>query len=82
MAKKLANDIRIINGKKVNSYGEIAVRCPVCGEFDLYGDGDVCEVCGWFHDVVQEKYPDETDCENSMSLNEARKAYAEGREIV
>ena len=57
------------------------VKCPVCGKADLTDDGDVCDVCGWFHDVVQEAHPDEKDCENEMSLNEARKAYAEGREI-
>ena len=57
------------------------IKCPVCGKGELVYDGDVCEICGWFHDVVQEKNPDEKDCENEMSLNEARKAYAEGREI-
>ncbi len=57
------------------------VKCPVCGRSELTDDGDVCEVCGWFHDIVQEAYPDEEDCENHMSLNQAKRAWAEGREI-
>ena len=58
-----------------------AVKCPVCGNTDLRDDGDVCEICGWFHDIVQKSHPDEKNCENEMSLNEAREAYAEGQEI-
>lgn len=57
------------------------VKCPVCGKSELTDNGDVCEICGWFHDVVQEKYPDEEDCENHMSLNQAREAYKNGQEI-
>ena len=57
------------------------VKCPVCGKTELTEDGDVCPVCGWFHDRVQEKYPDEVDCENAMSLNQARAAYAKGEPI-
>ena len=67
---------------KKNKHGTIAVKCPVCGKTDLYEDGDVCDICGWFHDIVQEAYPDEEECENRMSLNQARKAFAEGRQIV
>ena len=51
-----------------------AVKCPVCGKTDLIDDGDVCEICGWFHDIVQESHPDEKNCENE-------EAYAESREI-
>ena len=38
-----------------------AVKCPVCGKSELVDDGDVCEFCKWFHDVVQEDNPDEED---------------------
>lgn len=57
------------------------VDCPVCGKGKLTYDGDVCPVCKWFHDIVQEKYPNEEDGENHMSLIQARKAYKEGKEI-
>lgn len=58
-----------------------AVRCPVCGQTELIDDGDVCDVCGWFHDPYQEKRPDEEDGENHMSLNQAKAAYAAGEPI-
>ena len=41
----------------------------------------LCPVCGWTDDAVQEKYPEWENCANDMSLNEARKAYKEGRPI-
>ena len=54
------------------------VKCPICGKTELVDDGDVCEVCGWFHDVVQEANPDEENCENEMSLNQYKAAYESG----
>ena len=58
-------------------------RCPVCAKYSFEGDStfEFCEVCGWQDDRVQESHPDWECCANIMSLNEARKAYAEGREI-
>ena len=31
--------------------------CPVCGkyEFPIHGSFDICEVCGWEDDAVQEE---------------------------
>lgn len=53
--------------------------CPVCGdfEFECRGSDDICEVCGWQDDIVQELNPDEECCGNRMSLNQARKAWRE-----
>ncbi len=58
--------------------------CPVCGKytFKKAGDFDICDVCGWQDDIIQLKHPDEEDCANHMSLNQALQAYAEGREII
>ena len=55
-----------------------AVKCPVCGQTELVDDGDVCK---WFHDRYQEEFPDEEDCENRMSLNQARAAWAAGKQV-
>ena len=44
-------------------------------------DSHMCPVCGWMDDCVQEKYPDWANCQNDMSLNEARKAWKEGRKV-
>ena len=52
-----------------------------CGQTELVDDGDVCDVCKWFHDRYQEEFPDEEDCENHMSLNQAREAWAAGKQV-
>lgn len=55
-------------------------KCPVCGkhELELY---DICDHCGWENDPQQYEHPDKGGCANRMSLNEAREAYKEGRQI-
>lgn len=45
------------------------------------GESYVCPVCKWFHDHYQEQFPDEEDCQNSMSLNQARKAWQNGKQV-
>ena len=34
--------------------------CPVCGkfEFDSHGSYDICDICGWEDDPIQEDDPD------------------------
>lgn len=58
-------------------------KCPVCGkyEFPHMNSFDICPVCGWEDDGVQEDDPDEEDCANHMSLNEAREAYKAGKPV-
>ena len=53
---------------------------PVCGKymFEAAGDYDICPVCGWEDDIIQLDDPDEEDCANHMSLNQARRAYEKG----
>ena len=62
---------------------EGAHKCPVCGEylFEGYDCMDICDVCDWCDDALQEKDPDYRGGANRMSLNEARQAYREGRQI-
>ena len=57
--------------------------CPVCKkhEFPFRGTFYVCDECGWIDDPFQADNPDEDCLANTMSLNEARKAYAEGRDV-
>lgn len=58
-------------------------KCPVCGKyfFEGYNDMDICDVCDWCNDAVQEKDPDYKGGANRMSLNEAREAYKKGIQI-
>ena len=57
--------------------------CPVCGKytFEKVGDFDICEVCGWQDDLVQLDDPDEEDCANHMSLNQAKEAWKNGQKV-
>lgn len=55
--------------------------CPVCGKYEFEFDGDVCAACGWEDDPVQEEDANYEGGANRMSLNQAKEAYAEGREI-
>ena len=53
--------------------------CPICGKHE-YEDAysyEICPICGWEDDEIQELYPDETGA-NSVTLIEAREAWAKG----
>lgn len=54
--------------------------CPVCGKSHV-GGFQTCPVCEWSNDPAQEFDPDLKNMDNQMSLNEAREAYREGRQI-
>ena len=53
--------------------------CPCCGALTLAEKGayEICEVCNWEDDPFQAANPDRAGGANVMSLNEARKAWAE-----
>lgn len=63
-----------------NEFESTIRLCACCGKgkVDSY---EICDVCGWQNDIVQNKDPGYKGGANDMSLNEAKKAYAEGREI-
>ena len=61
------------------SWNEQQHSCPVCGLNELSAF-EICD-CGWQNDPVQFDNPDYPGGANKMSLNEARKAWAEGREV-
>jgi hypothetical protein len=52
--------------------------CPVCNyrSLPILGIWDVCLVCGWKSDPVQEAVPDEGVGANGVSLNQAREDFA------
>lgn len=58
-------------------------ECPCCGKRTLDDEGhyDICSVCGWEDDPIQRDDPDYDGGANVMSLNQARKAFKEGRQI-
>lgn len=60
-------------------------ECLVCGNFTLDENSlfDICDVCNWEDDPSALKHPDVDNWgPNKMSLNEARKAWAEGKPVL
>jgi hypothetical protein len=53
------------------------LACPVCRyrSLPILGNWDVCPVCGWASDPVQEAVPDEPVGANDVSLNQARENF-------
>ena len=58
-------------------------QCPCCGKngVEVKNDFGVCEVCGWMYDPIQHNDPDLQRESNFLSLNEAKKAWAEGKSL-
>lgn len=58
-------------------------RCACCGQFTLEAENesDICPVCGWEEDSLQNSEPDYEGGANEMSLNQARRAWANGEAI-
>ncbi len=67
-------------GTSVDISGEMTplLSCPVCGyqSLPIRGNWDVCLVCGWVSDPVQEAVSDEAVGANGVSLDQARDNYA------
>ncbi len=56
-------------------------KCPVCGgPLHKAESFEICHICGWEDDNINREFPD-YDGINPMSLNEAKKAWAEGKTI-
>jgi hypothetical protein len=58
-------------------------KCACCGnalspELKFH---DICKVCGWQDDPIQNDEPDYDGGANYISLNEAKKAFVEGKSI-
>lgn len=58
-------------------------KCACCGEHSITEKGiaEECPHCGWMEDAYQEQFKSRSGGANIMSLNEARKAYREGRQV-
>ena len=56
-------------------------KCPVCQKYIFRKPYINCPICNWYNFEFQENHPDWGKMDNIMSLNEARQAYKEGKEI-
>ena len=65
--------------KNKNDSNELGygILCPVCGKYTFEFDFDICPICDWESDPIQNINHDYAGGANNMSVNEARKAYKE-----
>lgn len=57
---------------------EEKVKCPVCGKYEFEYEFEVCRVCGWEHNFVQEDDADYRAGPNlGRSLNMFKKEWEE-----
>lgn len=49
--------------------------CPCCGYKTITDTYDICGVCGWEHDPVQQDHPDDDGGANKTSLRDAQRNY-------
>ncbi len=62
--------------KALNQEPKVDGMCPCCHKhYSLSEEDNLCLICGWERDAVQELNPDEEGGANSFSLNEARKRF-------
>ena len=59
---------------------DVKQLCACCGK-SMVGFYEICGICGWQNDDIQNEDPDFDGGANEMSLNEAKQAYKEGKEI-
>lgn len=55
------------------------VLCPICGKYIFEFDFDICEVCKWENDPLQNENHDYAGGANKMSVNEAREVYKQAK---
>ena len=53
--------------------------CPVCGQYTFTEPHEICPMCGWEQDSVQEKNPYFEGGANEMCLLDAKKKWEEER---
>ena len=58
-------------------------RCACCGQESLPPNSifEICPICGWQDDEVQNDEPDFVGGANGMSLNQAKVAYRQGKPV-
>ena len=51
------------------------ITCPCCGFQSITGEYDICQICGWEHDLAQESQPDDANGPNFVSLRIAQQNF-------
>ena len=61
---------------------ETPYKCKCCGEDDIPFDFEICRVCGWQSDPVQNHDPDFEGGAHELSLNQYKDVWFNHREIM
>lgn len=56
-------------------------QCPVCKNYTVEDNYDICEVCYWEYDLVAQEYPDEIIGANNVSLEQGIVNYGKFRAV-
>lgn len=51
--------------------------CPVCGQYGIDSEFDICDFCGWQFITDQLDFPDEEDGANGVTFNRAKELWNE-----
>ena len=73
----------------VSSYGDLvanlssgdATTIILNNDIDAEGLYEICLVCGWEDDGYPRKFPDDIGANGKLTLNQARKLWAEGKTL-
>lgn len=57
-------------------------KCKLCGLGDIEIEHDICPICGWEDDIVQNRDTDFDGGANDMSLNQYKKFWEENKEKI
>lgn len=68
-------------GERVFTSSRFPQICPCCHRGVIEESHDICSVCGWEYDDVQNREPDFAGGANRLCLNDYRKAYLDRNEI-
>ena len=68
--------------KRKNKYMRKFRRCPVCKHYMANLPCEICSICWWEEDKLQETFPDYSGGANEVSLNQARAGYRKGKTVL
>ena len=71
-----------MNNQEINDFDKYPRKCIACGLGDIEMFHDVCSVCGWEDDGLQNEEPDLPGGANQMSLNQHKKFWEDCKEDI
>ena len=70
------------NNKTLEVKTNYPCKCKLCGSGEIEFTHDICKVCGWEDDKIQNERSDYDGGANEMSLNQYKKFWEENKEEI